>query len=174
MSFVRPEVLERLRPWRESILIAGAGLLGLWIFWHGRSRADGITQLAGLAVLIPSIVLLLPALRVARLRHSRLDPGLVEIAERQITYMGPQFGGVVSVDALMAVDIVVSTNAAQPPDVFWTLCHSDGPDLSVPFMAQGAERLPDAFAALPGFRLQDVVQAMHARKSGTYPVWKRN
>lgn len=172
MSFLRPEVVTLLRTWREPVALAVVALTGLYLFRHGQNRADSALQLLGLLVTIPSALGIIPAIRMARLRKQRQDPGLVEINERRITYLGPHFGGSVSVDALTRIDIIVSTDWGAAPDIFWTLQHRDGPDLSIPARAEGGENLADAFAALPGFDYQKVIRAMGTTGDARFLIWE--
>lgn len=172
MSFLRPEVAALLRGWREPLVIVLMIALGLLLFRHGQNRADLTLQFLGLLICIPFALGLVPAVRAVRLRRNRLDPGLVEIAERQITYLGPQFGGSVSVDAISRIEIIATDDGPFRPDVFWTLFHNDGPALSIPSNAEGADKLLDAFSALPGFDYQQVIRAMGATRNETFLVWE--
>jgi hypothetical protein len=172
MSFLRPEAMAVFRRWREPLVMTVLALVGLLAFRQGSIRADAALQFLGLLIAVPFAIGILPAVRMARLRRDDLAPGLVEISERQITYMGPRFGGSVSLNALTRIEIVTTADGPWRPDVFWTLFHSEGPALSIPSNAQGAEALPGAFSALPGFDLQAVMQAMSATGSGTFRVWQ--
>ena len=172
MNFLRPEVGQFLRNWREPIVLGIVVAFGLLIFRHGQNRADVTLQFLGLLIGIPFALGIVPAIRAVRLRRNRQDPGLVEVAERQITYLGPQFGGSVSVDAISRIEIITTDDGPHLPDVFWTLFHFDGPALSIPSNAAGADQLLNAFAALPGFDYQAVIRAMGSTLPSTYLIWK--
>jgi len=172
MTFLRPEVVRFLKYWREPLILSFLAGLGLLLFLRGQYRADLVLQFLGLLVAVSSVLGLIPAIRAARLRRSRLDPGLIEVAERQITYLGPLLGGSVSVDAITRVEIITTDDGPHMPDVFWTLFHKDGPALSIPSNAEGADQLLNAFAALPGFDYKAVVRAMGSTLPSTFLIWK--
>ncbi len=172
MSFLRPEIAGFARVWREPLVLAAMILVGLLLFRHGQNRADPALQFFGLLIAVPFTLGLIPAIRSVRLRRQRLDPGLIEVAERQITYLGPHFGGTVSVDALTRIEIITTDDGPFRPDVFWTLFHNDGPALSIPANAEGADLLLDAFSALPGFDTRAVIRAMASGESATFAIWE--
>jgi len=109
----------------------------------------------------------------AALQRARFDgaglpgPGVVTIDERRIAYFGPFDGGVISIDGLTAISI------ESGPEPVWRLRVSDGTVLRVPAAAEGAEDLPEAFAALDGFSPARAAHALAARGNATFPVWRR-
>ncbi len=172
MRFLRPEVETFVRIWREPLVLGALIIFSLLLFRHGQNRADVTLQFLGLLIGIPFALAFIPAIRTVRLRRNRQDPGLIEVAERQITYLGPHLGGSVSVDAISRIEIIVTDAGPYAPDVFWTLFHNDGPALSVPSNAEGADHLLDAFAALPGFDYHQAILAMGATSPSTFLIWK--
>ena len=96
-----------------------------------------------------------------------LDPGVVMIEERRITYLGPQTGGVLSLDELGAVDVESGPNAT------WILRERAGPALRIPAGAQGVRDLPEALAALPDFSEARALKAIAAEGAAMHAVWRR-
>jgi hypothetical protein len=50
VSFVRPELAERLRPWREHALWAAGTAVGLWLMWRGVRGWSGLPLVAGFLI----------------------------------------------------------------------------------------------------------------------------
>ncbi|MGG7568344.1 hypothetical protein ACQ5SO_19500 [Rhodovulum sp. DZ06] len=96
-----------------------------------------------------------------------MDPGVVMIEERRITYLGPETGGVLSLDELRAVDVESGPNAT------WILRETGGPALRVPAGASGVESLPEALAALPGFSEAQALKAIAGAGPAMHAVWRR-
>lgn len=130
----------RLGGWTGWVLIALAAPIGLWL------------RLAALK---------------AMSARADLGPGVANVDERRVTYMGPETGGALSLDALRAVDV---ESGAAPT---WILRQDGGPTLRIPAAADGADRLPEALAALPGFSEPKALRALGAAGHALHPVWRR-
>lgn len=161
---IRPEALATLRRWQE-VALGGAGMtLGLWLFTRGgwilMPLGAGIAALAlGYAVL---------SVRRMRFAQGAGAPGVVEVDEGQISYFGPVAGGAVSLRELVELRLL-----ARGGQRFWRLKQQDGQALLVPVDAMGADRLFDAFAALPGMDSQALVAALdlpEGRGAAALPV----
>ena len=92
-----------------------------------------------------------------RLRFAgRADaPGVVQVDEGQVGYMGPAVGGFVSLSELAELRLI-SIRGRR----LWRLKQGDGQAILIPVDAAGAEALFDAFCALPGLSSADLVAAM--------------
>lgn len=147
---MRPEVRALLIRWREVLVACALVLAGLWLVSRGGWLLGGV----GLAVGIAGVGLAFVALR--RLRFSRpvTDPGLVEVLEGQISYLGPQDGGWVALSELSELALVQQGAA-------WRLRQADGRVLLIPAAAKGADRLFDTFAGLPGIDMGAVLRALN-------------
>src|SRR5690606_1858206 len=168
MSFVRPELAARMRPWRE-VLVWGAGMAGgIWLVWHGL-RAGALHLLAfGVVAGIASGGLLVAALRRRRLTGLPPAEGVVSVREARIGYLGPRGGGFVDLGDLRRVDIVTDGRRQM-----WQLETADGNALRVPFGARGAEAIYDALAALVEIDEEALHAALATRRAGRFPVWVR-
>ncbi len=94
-------------------------------------------------------------------------PGVVAVEEGRITYFGPERGGTVALDALAAVSLAAGTERA-----LWRLETADGRALDIPSDALGAERLPDALAALPDFDPEAAARAARGAPGAPVAVWR--
>ncbi len=150
---IRPELVARLRPWRETAAAAAAGAFGLWVASFG-----GLVFLpAGLTVTAFAAAWGLSALRRKRFAQAVNAPGMVEVDEGQIGYLGPAFGGYVALPDLTELRLL-SMGGRR----LWRLKQADGQALLIPVDAAGAERLFDAFASLPGMDSAALLAALEA------------
>lgn len=151
MSWVRPEIVVAVSRWREVILGAVLAGLGLWV------AAQGGYLLVPFGVAIVGLGAGWAVLALRRLRFARgLDgPGVVELDEGQVGYLGPGAGGYVSL-----VDLVELRLLRLRGRQVWRLKQADGQALLIPVDAAGAEGLFDAFASLPGMDTQALVAAL--------------
>lgn len=165
MSFIRPEARAQLWAWRE--LIAAVLLFGL----GARAALGNVGFLSwlGWGVIAVSVIVAIVAAQRMRFRLGSGGPGVVQVVEGQISYFGPLTGGAVAVSEL---DRVTLDHTAKP--AHWVLDQPEQPSLAIPVTARGAERLFDAFSALPGLQVERMLKEMH--RSGTHQVviWERN
>lgn len=141
MSLVRPEIVEGVRRFREVILGAGLVGIGVWTALQG----GYLLVPAGLGVVVLGTAWVVVALRRLRFAQAPDGPGVVELDEGQVGYLGPGTGGFVSL-----VDLVELRLLRLRGRLVWRLKQADGQALLVPVDAAGAEALFDAFASLPG------------------------
>lgn len=163
---IRPEIAAMLGRWREALAGGVAIALGAWLWWDNH----GLIALFGGVLVAIGAVLALSGIRQARFRTTTGAPGLVEVDEGRITYMGPVMGGSVDLDALSSVTF----RRTATGEAFWRLAQSDGPTLVIPEGAANAEILLDALAPLPGFDTGAMIRAVRSRASSTTKVWQRN
>lgn len=119
--------------------------------------------LAGLAVLA-----LIPAVRRARFSSDGQGPGVVQVIEGRILYMGPTTGGAVSLSDLTALSLRRTDAGAAE----WVL-REPSQSLVVPVDAAGADVLFDAFTTLPGLGGQRLLAARQGSRMGEQVVWRR-
>lgn len=163
MSLIRPEAQAALWRWREVIAAGGLAAFGGWLVVLGGWLLAPIGVLAiGLGA-----VLGLLGLRRVRFGQGVDAPGVVEVDEAQVGYMGPSFGGYVSLAELVEVRLVAVQGRRA-----WRLKQIDGQVLMIPAAAAGAERLFDAFATLPGMDTQALVSAL-AGADDNRVIWRR-
>lgn len=165
MSFLRPKVTLWLKRWQEALLGFGFVLFGLWLVL----TSYGIGLWAGFGFLILGFILVLTGLRRGRLYQTELGPGVVEIVEGRMTYLGPFSGGTIDLDDLCGIAFTPS----QTGPGMWVLHSHAGKDLSIPENAYHVELLLDAWAALPGFDMGAMLRVQGNKKNQSHQVWTR-
>ncbi|MCE6951194.1 hypothetical protein LAZ40_07405 [Cereibacter sphaeroides] len=153
MSFLRPAAVAALRRWREPAAAALAVAAGLWL----ASLGGWLMVPVGGVVTLAAAGWALTALRRMRFVRAGEAPGVVEVDEGQVGYLGPTFGGFVALDDMQELRLV-ALNGQR----LWRLRQVDGQVLMIPTGARGAERLFDAFATLPGLDMKALVAALDA------------
>jgi hypothetical protein len=173
MSFMRPEAQAQIIRWAEPALSGGVFAIMLWVgglmLWRGTFLGVFI-----LAIAIGAGFWFRTAFARARLGPAALGPGVVVVDERRITYMGPETGAFLALDSLVAIEVMTSGAGVYEPSASWVLRPLEGPALVVPAGADGADKLLEAFAALPGFSYDKVVAAMSAAPGTRSPIWRRD
>ncbi|MGP3698301.1 hypothetical protein [Rhodobacter sp. NSM] len=151
MSFLRPEVEALLLRWREPAAAAAAMGGALWLASFGGWFFVPLGLTAFAAAAGWGVI----ALRRVRFGQSADGPGVVELDEGQIGYLGPDEGGFVAVEDLEELRLVTVRGQRH-----WRLRQSDGRILVIPVGAEGAERLFDVFATLPGLEMGRLLAAL--------------
>ena len=160
---IRPELRAALWRGREVIAAGAVVAFGLWVAAQG-----GYVLLPfGLLVAVFGVGLGVQAWRRLRFAQGADAPGVVEVDEGQISYMGPALGGFVSVPELVELRLVTLRGRR-----LWRLKQADGQALLVPVDATGAEGLFDVFAALPGMDMPALLAVLEpeGKASGTAMV----
>jgi len=158
MSFIRPEARATLWRLREMLAAAAVALAGLWLILLGGLF---LLLVGGLVIGLAGGLALL-GLRRLRFAQEGMAPGVVEVDEGQISYLGPAFGGSISTPELVELRLLTAAGRRM-----WRLKQADGQALLIPVEAVGAERLFDAFSALPGLDTQALVEALDARNAAS-------
>lgn len=154
---IRREVRLALWQWREVLLALAFVGAGLWIAAQG----GWVLIPIGLGLAVLALGMAMQGWRRMRFAQGADAPGIVEVDEAQISYMGPQLGGFVSVAELAEVRLVAMRGRR-----LWRLRQADGQALLVPVDAAGAEALFDVFAALPGMDMAALLAALEPQGSG--------
>jgi len=151
MSLIRPEVTDLIWRLREVIWAGLVVALGLWLIWLG-----GLILIPlGLAIAAIGAVLATTAFRRMRFVLAIDAPGVVELDEAQVGYLGPELGGFLSLQELVELRMLTLRGRR-----LWRLKQADGQALLIPVDAKGADRLYDAFASLPGMDTSALVAAL--------------
>lgn len=164
MSFVRPEARAALARWREALWGGAVVVLGLW--WG--FGASGVLSWIGFAALAAGVALTATGVQRARFRGDAGGPGVVQVTEGQIAYFGPRTGGAVAMTELS--ELALATSAGNRG---WILRQPNQPDLEIPLDAEGADRLFDAFASLPGIRTERMLARMREDTADPVVIWRR-
>lgn len=163
-GFLRPEVAVLLRRWAEVIVAALVLALGLWI----AARPGPVVQGFGLVLAALAALAMIPAIRRARFAVAGEGPGVVQVIEGRILYMGPLTGGAVSLAEVTALAIRRDHEGAAA----WVLTEP-GQMLVIPVDAAGGDALFDAFTTLPGLGAQRLLAARTNPRIGSQTLWRR-
>ena len=148
MPLIRPELTALVKRWSEVLIGGAVALFGVWAL---QANDPFFQALAGLVVLT-GLGLAFIGWRRLRFRRDGGGPGIVQHVEGQISYFGPEEGGFMPLRDIVELHLV--GHGAS-----WLLI-ADGARLEIPVAAQGAEALFDAFATLPGLRMQALLDAL--------------
>lgn len=167
MSFIRPEVQATLHKYLEPIIGLGIALLGLYMLLGSR----GLISVLGVGLIGIGLPMIYLSLRRIRLQSDHMGLGVVEVTEREISYMTPQDASTISIDAL---DSVTVRNAQGPhADMYWLLEDKHGTLLTIPNSAAGSEKLLNGLAALPGVDFDAAGRARSIGSDETIVIWSR-
>ncbi|MGA9253451.1 MAG: hypothetical protein WBV71_13510 [Roseobacter sp.] len=162
---IRPEAREDLMRWREALAGIAALLLGVW-WLAGNSQ---VLVLPAVALIVLGVALIWIGVQRARFRGEGQGPGTVDVDEGQITYFGPLTGGAVAVREITRVTLDPSLHPKH-----WRLRQGGSPELLIPINAEGAERLFDVFATLPGLRMEQALVALKTTEKHPIVIWQRD
>jgi hypothetical protein len=163
MSFIRPEIRAAAFRWREALIGLLCVLLGLWWLFFAR----GILVYVGAVVVLAGLALVWIGAQRSRFRGPGDATGAVEVLEGQITYFGPETGGMVAVAELARV--ILDPSGAEP---IWRLEQPGLPPLDVPVNARGADQLFDAFSMLPGLKVERMLAEMKRDTRMAVVIWE--
>ena len=162
---IRAEAQAALVRYREVIAAGAVGAFGLWLMALGGWL---LIPLGGI-VLGLAALWAISALRRLRFAQGVAAPGVVEIDEGQVGYLGPGLGGYVALPDLVELRLIRLHGKRV-----WRLKQEDGQALLIPVEAAGAERLFDAFSVLPGLDGQALLTALEAPAPQDRVVWRRD
>lgn len=164
MSFIRPEVLQAARRWRESLVGAGAVCLGAWLGLTG----SGAAPIIGAGLAAGGALLALAGLQRGRFRRGGGGAGVVSLDEGRLSYFGPFDGGVAALGDVAAIDLLTGKSGSA-----WVIESAGAPPLVIPADAEGAEVLFDAFGTLPGLDTAAMLRAVERPVPGRVMIWAR-
>jgi len=178
MSFIRPEAQVIVARWRDVIiggvmmacaLVIGAGAAGLvWIM-----AALLFLLGAGLAVTGWQRA------RIASRGGAGVAPGLVELDERQLSYLAGEGGAIVVLSEVNRIEIEIAPppEGAAAGDMIWVFRRMGHPPARIPADALGADRLIDALAGFSGASYENVIRASRSpapeQGKAHFLIWQR-
>lgn len=150
--------------WREALTGVASAIVGLW-WLVGKGT---LFLLPGAALAVGGLALIWIGFQRARFRSEGDGPGSVQVDEGQIAYFGPLTGGVASLQELTQITLDSTLHPTH-----WRLRQAKVAELLIPVNADGADRLFDAFATLPGFHMEQTLSALRAQEKHSIVIWKR-
>lgn len=165
MSFVRPEAQRVLHQWRDAIIGGVAVAIGAyWSFSTGP-----ILRWVAVLMIVGGGAVLWNGIRRARLPRAGGGAGVVQVDERQITYLAAEQGGIISIDDLIRVEIHANGKGFD-----WLFQTAGMALLRIPGNAEGADSLYDALAALSGANIDLVTEANTSNQRDIFLIWQRD
>ncbi|WP_371171262.1 hypothetical protein [Aliiroseovarius sp. 2305UL8-7] len=165
MNFIRLEAGETLRRYREALVGGLIVVLGLW--WAVGSL--GLIKWIGIAVAALGGAVLWSGLRHARIQAGHGGVGVVQVDERQVTYLAPIGGGFASLDEVQRIDITKDRAGFS----VWRF-RTGNNILFIPAHAEGAEALFDALTALSGADIDAAIRATNQPPDDVIVIWQRS
>ncbi|MDJ0826398.1 MAG: hypothetical protein QNJ16_12910 [Rhodobacter sp.] len=162
MSFVRPEVKQKIWRWREALF--GVFMAGCGMIWAVTQQ--GVLAAVGTSLAIVGALIIFAGIQRTRFRVGAGGPGVVHVDERMVTYYGPLDGGSVSIDALASVELEPRSKPAE-----WILTEAGGQPLHIPTNAENAEQLFDVFAALQGIKTENMLTQLRSNPAERVSIW---
>jgi hypothetical protein len=167
-SFIRPELAQFFRRWREPIAASLLALLGLGMLWRGIARYNWMTEGIGLVLLGLGLATFWAGYRRAQFNRFGKGPGLIQVTERQISYMTSLGGGSVDIADITRLELRSTLEFGR----IWVIKQSMDETMFIPVDAAGSEALFDAFSALPGMEAGQLVAAINKKGQQRQIVWR--
>lgn len=165
---IRPEAKQAILDFREVIFGVAALTLGTHWVMNGYAYQPFIGFVLGIA---GGIALWL-GYRKVRFPRGEGGVGVVEVTERQITYLTAQGGAALAIDGLSRVEIRTATGG-----ITWVFTANSGESLHIPGNAPGSEGLLDALVSLPGVNYDEASRAARrasaqGARPDAYLIWQ--
>ena len=173
MSFIRAEIAETLRDWREPIAWGALLLLGVYLLFLGYANLAPLSFAGGLVAAAAGFGLLRDSLRRRRLRSDAPEEGVVVIDEARIGYLGPRGGGFVDLPSVASVEIATRPHLPPGSGHAWLIRGEDGTTLVIPIGALGAEALVSTLSALPGIDFDRAAAAIAEPGARRALLWRK-
>lgn len=162
---IRPEAAAVLLRWRDAFI--GTALIALGLYWF--TKTFGLLSWVGAALTLIGALIGFAGLQRARFAKTQQGAGIVDVTEGQITYFGPNTGGVIALDNITKISLIYQQN-----EQLWKLEQPAQPALFIPIGATGAERLFDAFTQLQNFQIEPMLQLLAQRLNTPQTIWQKD
>ena len=159
---IRPQAQQSLWLWREVLVGALLFALGAWWFF----TSFGIMVWLSVIISIVGVVISVLGYQRAKFFTGSDGPGVVEIQEGQISYLGPITGGALAYSDLTKVELISVSHKRH-----WRLSHTGGLAVIIPVDAQGADQLFDVFASLSGVQTSKMLSALGSNSELPIIIW---
>ena len=167
-GFIRPEMRRRLARWAEPVFGLAAALFAARLLWRGYVLQDWMLEIHGILLLPVGLGVFWAGFRRAQFKGVSTGPGVVEVDERQITYLSANGGGSVEMAEMTRLEIrrTIEWGAV------WVLKQRGAPTLFIPIDAAGGEKLFDALTALPGMDTAALIAARRSPPETRNVIWR--
>lgn len=177
MSFIRPEAQAAIARWRDVII--GAALMLCALVWG--IGAAGLVWIMAALLFVLGAGLALTGLQRARISArggDGLPPGIVELDERQLSYLAGEAGAIVILSEVSRIEIEIApARQGVVGEMTWVFRRVGHTPARIPAEAAGADRLIDALAGFSGASYENVIRASRspAPDEGVthFLIWQR-
>ena len=164
-EFLRPEARRSLNRFRDLIIAAVVGVVGL--YWA--LTTFGLMVWVGWVLVIVALAFAASGIQRLRFETDKGGVGIVTVKEGQVTYLAPFDGGMVAMSELSALILDYSQD---PPR--WVLRQLGHQEVQIPLDAEGTDKLFDVFAALPGLQTGEMLAALEKNDGHPIVIWQRS
>ena len=164
-DFLRPEARQSLNRYRDLIIAAVVGSIGL--YWG--LTTFGLMVWVGWFLVIIALAFAASGIQRLRFETDKGGVGIVTVKEGQVTYLAPFDGGMVAMSELSALILDYSQD---PPR--WVLRQLGHQEVQIPLDAEGTDKLFDVFAALPGLQTGEMLAALEKNDGHPIVIWQRS
>lgn len=161
---IRPAARAQLWRWREVGAAAAVGIIGA--YWA--TQTFGLLQYLGYAVCLAGVLLAIVGWQRGRFRSTTQGQGVVTVIEGQVTYFGPYSGGVIAIDDIACIHLHQERDQKT-----WIIEQPAQPPVIIPVDARGSDQLFDAFATLPGLKIERMLSQLSQSRDGSVLIWRR-
>lgn len=162
-DFLRPEARAAIHRHRD--LLIGVAVTTLGLYWA--LTKFGLLVWVGWAFVIAGVALIAAGAQRLRFTSAHGGVGIVTVKEGQITYLAPFNGGLVAQSEIAAL---ILDRTLDPP--VWIIRQLGQHDVEIPLNAEGAEKLFDAFSALDGLSMSDLLTALESDQKQQFVIWE--
>ena len=164
-EFLRPEARRSLNRFRDLIIAAVVGVVGL--YWA--LTTFGLMVWVGWVLVIVALAFAASGIQRLRFETDKGGVGIVTVKEGQVTYLAPFDGGMVAMSELSAL---ILDDSQDPPR--WVLRQLGHQEVQIPLDAEGTDKLFDVFAALPGLQTGEMLAALEKNDGHPIVIWQRS
>jgi len=167
--FIRPEVTELLR---RNI----DGIIGCLILLVGIKVLISFTWLGLVLGLVLSLIgfgLIVGAWQKLFLVSVFEGAGLLEVNERQVSYLHIVNGGVISLDFIDRISLITNANTFMVQKRFWCLEQAGIDSLIFPISVKGIETFIGSLAVFSNVDYGIINVALKDKSKKKYVVWQR-
>lgn len=165
MSFIRTEARAGLKRWRDMLI--GLAVMAWGLYWAIFSL--GLWTWFGVILALIGAALAWAGLQRARFDVGSGGHGVVEVDERQVTYLSAWGGRTISLEDLVEVEIA-SDRLGQ---AIWRLSEAEQ-TLTIPAGAEGGGALFDVLTPLPGAEIVTAIRALKYPPAMPVTIWSKD
>ncbi|WP_039018737.1 hypothetical protein [Halocynthiibacter namhaensis] len=169
MSFIRPEVASLLIRWLAP------AMLGLLLMFFLRLLFSGnvVWMMVGGIGSVASGYFLWFQIKLARIVRREGGAGVVEVVEREFSWLTADGGTRFSLDDVVKVEIETNDQGPVAEDLFWYFTLVDGSCHEVGGSAAKGASIVDLLAGFPDADYENVIKASSSTICDRFLIWQK-